>query len=113
MGRARHVIWPNQKKTCILVIVINNEPIMSSMMAAGIVQDTFAGEAGEGERGRRSGDDWTLLQTPWPKILPFSLQFEFLSLVIRLFRIQYKTPIAEAYDYFRNSTLDEIARWKK
>ena len=25
------------KKPCILVIVINNEPIMSSMMAAGIV----------------------------------------------------------------------------
>ena len=35
------------KKTCILVIVINNEPILSSMLAAGIVQDTFAGEAGE------------------------------------------------------------------
>ena len=30
---------------------------LSSMQAAGIVQDTFAGEAGEGERGRRSGDD--------------------------------------------------------
>ena len=30
------------------------------MLAAGIVQDTFAGEAGEGERGRRSGDDWRL-----------------------------------------------------
>ena len=37
------------KKTCILVIVI-----LSSILAAGIV---FAGEAGEGERGRRSGDD--------------------------------------------------------
>ena len=49
MGRARHIIWPNHKKTCILVIVINNEPILSSMLAAGIVQDTFAGEAGEGE----------------------------------------------------------------
>ena len=40
MGRARHVIWPNQ-------IVI-----LSSILAAGIVQDTFAGEAGEGVRGR-------------------------------------------------------------
>ena len=40
MGRARHVIWPNQK-TCILIIVINNEPILSSMLAAGIVQDTL------------------------------------------------------------------------
>ena len=50
MGRALQVIWPNQKN-CILVIVINNQPILSSMLAAGIVQDTFAGEAGEGERG--------------------------------------------------------------
>ena len=33
-----------------------NESILSSMLAAGIVQDTFAG-AGEGERVRRSGDD--------------------------------------------------------
>ena len=48
------------KKTCILVIVINNEPILSSMLAVGIVQDTFAGETVEGERGRRSGDDWRL-----------------------------------------------------
>ena len=38
------------KKTCILVIVINNEPILSSMLAAGIVQDTFAEKAGEGAR---------------------------------------------------------------
>ena len=49
------------KKTCILVIVI-----LSSILAAGIVQDTFAGEAGEGERGRRSGDDWRLLLPPDP-----------------------------------------------
>ena len=35
MGRARHVIWPNQK-TCILVIVI-----LSSILAAGMVQDTL------------------------------------------------------------------------
>ena len=32
------------KKTCILVIVINNKPILSSMLVAGIVQDTFAGD---------------------------------------------------------------------
>ena len=42
------------KKTCILAMVTNNKPILSFMLAAGIVQDTFAGEAGEGERGRRS-----------------------------------------------------------
>ena len=51
MGRARHVIWPN-KKNLHLLIVINNEPILSSMVAADLVQDTFAGEAGEGERGK-------------------------------------------------------------
>ena len=71
MGRARHVIWPIQK-TCILVIIINNEPIPSSMLAAGIVQDTFAGEAGEGERGRQSGGDRRLLLPPLPEILPVS-----------------------------------------
>ena len=54
----------------ILVLVINNDPILSSMLAAGIVRDTFAGEAGEGERGRRSGDDWRLF--PGPEILPVS-----------------------------------------
>ena len=49
----------------------NNEPILSSMLAAGIVQDTFAEEAGEGERGRRSGDDWKLLLPPRPEFFPF------------------------------------------
>ena len=71
MGRAQHVIWPNKKKSCILVIVINNEPILSSMLAAGIVQDTFAGKAGEGERGRRSENDWRLLLPPGRKFFPF------------------------------------------
>ena len=68
MGLARHVT----NKNCILVIVINNEPILSSMLAAGIVEDTFAGEAGKGERGRRSGDDWRLLLPPGPEILTVS-----------------------------------------
>ena len=70
MGRPRHVIWPN-KKNLHLVIVINNEPILSSMLAAGIVQDTLAGKAGEGERGRRSGDDWRLLLPLGRKFFPF------------------------------------------
>ena len=65
MGRALHVILR------ILVIVINNEPILSSMLAAGIVQDTFPGKTGEGERGRRSGDNWRLLLPPGRKFFPF------------------------------------------
>ena len=60
------------KKNCILVIVITNEPILSSMLAAGIVQDMFAEKNGEGERGRRSGDDWRLLLPPGRKFFPFS-----------------------------------------
>ena len=36
-----------------------------------------------------------------------------ITLIKRLFLIQYKTRIAEACDYFQNSMLDEIARWKK
>ena len=47
------------------------------MLAAGVVQDTFAGEAGEGERGRRSGDDWRLLLPPGPEILLVSSQLNF------------------------------------
>ena len=31
------------------------------------------------------------------------------AIITRIFLIQYKTPIAEACDYFRNSTLEEIA----
>ena len=38
-------------KSCILVKLINNEPILTSMLAAGTVQDKFAGEAGEDEGG--------------------------------------------------------------
>ena len=33
------------------------------------------------------------------------------NLIIRLFRIQYKTPIAEACDYFRNTTLEECNKY--
>ena len=67
------------KKNCILVIVINNEPILSSMLAAGIVQVTFAGKAGEGERGRRSGDDWRLLLPPRAGNSSRFVAIEFLS----------------------------------
>ena len=47
MGRARHVIWPNQK-TCILVIVI-----LSSTLAAGIVQDSLLEKL---EKARAGGE---------------------------------------------------------
>ena len=63
----RSMLFGLTKKTCILVIVI-----LSSIQAAGIVQDTFAGETGEGERGRPSVDDWRLLLPPGPEILPVS-----------------------------------------
>ena len=51
---------------------MNKEPILSSMLAAGIVQDTFAGETGEGDDGRRSGDDWRLILPTGLEILPGS-----------------------------------------
>ena len=35
----------------IFIILINNEQLLTSTLAADIVQDTFAGEAGEGEGG--------------------------------------------------------------
>ena len=54
MGRARHVIWPNQK-SCILVIVIYNEPILSSMLAYGIVQDNKLEKASEGGEVETTG----------------------------------------------------------
>ena len=70
MGRALQVIWPNQKN-CILVIVINNQPILSSMLAAGIVQDTFAGEAGEGKRGDEVETTGCYFYHPGQKFFPF------------------------------------------
>ena len=54
------------KKTCILVIVI-----LSSTLAAGIVQDSLL-EKLEKERGRQNGDDWRLLLPPGSEILPIS-----------------------------------------
>ena len=45
MGRARHVIWPNQKT---LYFSYSYTVKLTSTLAADIVQNTFAGEAGEG-----------------------------------------------------------------
>ena len=47
MGRARHVIWSNQK-TLYFSYSYMYTVILTSIPAAGIVQNTFAGEAGEG-----------------------------------------------------------------
>ena len=40
-----------QKIKLIFIILVNNEPILTSMLAAGIVQAIFAGEAEESEGG--------------------------------------------------------------
>ena len=45
MGRAGHVIWPYQKK---LYFSYSYTVILTSVLAAGRVQNTFAGEAGVG-----------------------------------------------------------------
>ena len=48
-------------------ISTSNEPILSSMLAAGIVQDTFAGVAGEGEVETTGG----YFYHPGRKFFPF------------------------------------------
>ena len=53
--------------------------LLSSMLAAGIVRDTFAGEAGQGEQGRISGDDWRLLLPTRAGNSSRFIAFEFLS----------------------------------
>ena len=45
-GERSYVICPDPQK-----VVFINKPILASTLAAGSVQDTFAGEAGERERG--------------------------------------------------------------
>ena len=97
MGRAWHVF---------LVIVVNNEPILSSMLAAGIVQDTFAGEAGEGKRGRRSGDNWRLLLQPGPEILPVFVAIEFLSQITNT-RTRIRNVICIYTYIYENLDLDD------
>ena len=46
----------------------NNEPILVSMLAAGIVQDTFAGEAREGGEVEKTGG---YFYHPGRKFFPF------------------------------------------
>ena len=48
-GEHSYVIWPNKKKTKKKNNTFNNETTLTSMLVAGIVLDTFSGEAGEGE----------------------------------------------------------------
>ena len=77
------------------------------MLAAGIVQDTFAGEAGEGEHGRRSGDDWRLLLPPGPEILPVYVAIEFLSQITNT-RMCIRNVCTYIYTYiYENLDLDD------
>ena len=54
----RRASSPN-KKCGIFLLIINKPILIRSMLAAGKIQDMFAGEAGEGEGGEE--DDWRLL----------------------------------------------------
>ena len=67
MGRARHVIWPNQKT---LYFSYSYTVILTSILAAGIVQNTFAGEAGEGAGGEVETTGGYFYQPGW-KFFPF------------------------------------------
>ena len=49
-GERSYVIWPNPKKSSILIILINKEPILTSTLAAGIVQDCLLEKAREVKR---------------------------------------------------------------
>ena len=49
----------------------NNEPILSSMLAASIVQDMFVGEVGEGEHGRKVEKTGGYFYHPGRKFFPF------------------------------------------
>ena len=55
----------------------NNEPILTSMLAAGIVQDTFAEEAGECDGGEEETTGGHFYHSGW-KFFHF-LALEFLS----------------------------------
>ena len=48
-----YIIWPNPPKKIFklfFIILINNEPILTSTLAVGIVQDAFVWEAGDTKR---------------------------------------------------------------
>ena len=67
MGRARHGIWPNQKT---LYFSYSYTVILTSILAAGIVQNTFSGEAGEGAGGEVETTGGYFYQPGW-KFFPF------------------------------------------
>ena len=70
MGRAWHVIWPNQK-TCILAIVTNNKPILSSMLAAGIVQERLLEKLEKASEGGEVETTGGYFYHPGRKCFPF------------------------------------------
>ena len=80
------------------------------MLAAGIVQDTFAGKAGEGERGRRSGDDWRLLLPPGPEILPVSQQLNLYRKSHARARIRNLRTYVRMYPFHKNEVLVVIGK---
>ena len=66
MGRARHVIWPNQKNPCILVIVI-----LRSILAAGIVQDSLLEKLEKASLGGPVETTGGYFYLPDRKFIPF------------------------------------------
>ena len=78
MGEHTYVIWskPKNKKSCIIIIIfINNEPILTSTLAAGIVQDMFAREAGEGEGGEEEMTGGYFYRSSWKFFLFLALEY--------------------------------------
>ena len=79
---------------------INNEPILTSTLAAGIVQDMFAGEAGEGEGGEEETTGGYFYRSGWKF-------FRFLALE-HVIAYQKRTYVyIYTYMYKQNLDLDD------
>ena len=90
------------KKTCILVIII-----LSSILGAGIVQDTFAGKAGEGEHGGEVETTGGYFYHPARNSSRF-IAIEFLSQITNTrTRIRDVRTYIRIYTYYENLDLDD------
>ena len=71
-GEHSYVVWP-KSKLYYLIIRINNEPILTSTLAAGIVQHTLVRESGEDEGGEEetTGATSSVTSTAQVEILLF------------------------------------------